>query len=229
MNILAVDTSGGVCTAAVLKDAVILSEIYTNGRRTHSETLGVMMDQCLKFAELSARDIDLFACAVGPGSFTGLRIGTGFVKGLAHVSSRPAIGVNTLDALARNAAGYDALICPIIDARREEVYTATYDGGKRTTPYRALPLKSVLAELQGSKVLFLGDAAVKYQSMIAKASPLFSVAHPGIALQRASSAGLCAYEMYQNGAAQDAYSLEPFYLRETQAERVWAEKQEGSR
>jgi len=229
MNILAIDTSGGVCAAAVLEDAHILSEVYMDGRRTHSETMGVMVDQCLKYAEMNTRDIDLFACAIGPGSFTGLRIGAGFIKGLAHVSGKPAIGVNTLDALARNAAGFDELICPIIDARREEVYTASYSEGTQSAPYRALPLKLLLEELAGRKVLFLGDAALKYREKILSESPLFSVAHSGIALQRAASVGFLAYDMYQSGVRQDAYSLEPFYLRETQAERVYAERQEAKK
>jgi tRNA threonylcarbamoyladenosine biosynthesis protein TsaB len=224
MNILAIDTSGGVCTAAVLADAHILSEAYMNGRRTHSETLGVMVDQCLRYAELTARDIELFACAIGPGSFTGLRIGAGFIKGLAHVSQRPAVGVNTLDALAQNAAGVDAVICPVIDARREEVYTATYRDNARRSPYRAVPLKSLLRELEGQKTLFLGDAALKYRDMILEASPLYSVAHPGMALQRAASVGLLARELFASGVRQDVYSLEPFYLRETQAERVASER-----
>lgn len=229
MNILAIDTSGGVCTAAVLADNRLLSEVYMDGRRTHSETLGVMVDQCLKYAELTAEDIDLFACAIGPGSFTGLRIGVGFIKGLAHASQRPALGVNTLDALARNAAGFDALVCPIIDARREEVYTATYEGGSLKSPYRAVPLKSLLAELEGRRVLFLGDAALKYRDKICSASSGFTVAHPGVALQRAGSVGLCAFDIYESGERQDVYSLEPFYLRETQAERVYAEKQRSAK
>ena len=227
MNILAVDTSGGVCTAAVLKDDALLSEIFMNGRRTHSETLGVMVDQCLQLAELSVREIDLFACATGPGSFTGLRIGSGFIKGLAHASSHPAIGINTLDALARNVEGADGIVCPIIDARREEVYTAAYSNGSRTSAYRALPLKALLTELTGQKTLFLGDAALKYREMICAFSSGFSVAHTGVALQHASSVGLCAYDLHMAGSDMSAYSLEPFYLRETQAERVWAEKHEG--
>ena len=178
MNILAVDTSGGVCAAAVLTGSTVISETYMNGRRTHSETLGVMVDQCLRFAELSIEAIDAFACAVGPGSFTGLRIGTGFIKGLAHVSSKPAVGVNTLDALARNVSGADSVICPVIDARREEVYTAAYSNGSIITPHRALPLKTVLEEMRDQKTLFLGDAAVKYQELILSCSPLFAVAHP---------------------------------------------------
>ncbi|NLT96652.1 MAG: tRNA (adenosine(37)-N6)-threonylcarbamoyltransferase complex dimerization subunit type 1 TsaB [Christensenellaceae bacterium] len=229
MNILSIDTSGGVCTAAVLADNRLLSEVYMDGRRTHSETLGVMVDQCLKYAELTAEDIDLFACAIGPGSFTGLRIGVGFIKGLAHASHRPTLGVNTLDALARNAAGFDALVCPIIDARREEVYTATYEDGSLKSHYRAMPLKNLLAELDGKRVLFLGDAALKYREKICSACPSFTVAHPGIALQRAGSVGLCAFDMYESGERQDVYSLEPFYLRETQAERVYAEKQRGAK
>jgi tRNA threonylcarbamoyladenosine biosynthesis protein TsaB len=227
MNILAIDTSGGVCAAAVLADTHVLSEMYMDGRRTHSETLGVMVDQCLKFADMSVSDIDLFACAIGPGSFTGLRIGVGFIKGLAHVSQRPAMGVNSLDALARNAAGISDFVCPVIDARRGEVYTATYKDGDIHSPYRAVPLKDLLASLQNQRTLFLGDAAVKYRDMILGDSPLFSVAHPGIALQRAASVGLCAFAMYETGARHTAYSLEPFYLRETQAERVYAEKREN--
>lgn len=227
MNILAVDTSGGVCTAAVLKDDSLLSEVFMNGRRTHSETLGVMVDQCLTMAELPVQEIDLYACATGPGSFTGLRIGTGFIKGLAHASSRPAVGVNTLDALSRNVPGASGIVCPIIDARREEVYTATYSKGSRTSQYRALPLKALLTELSGQNVLFLGDAALRYKDMICGFSPEFTVAHAAVALQRASSVGLCAYNAHLSGEDVTAYSLEPFYMRETQAERVWAEKHEG--
>ena len=224
MYIMAIDTSGNVCTAAILKDSVILSETYMNGRRTHSETLGVMVDECLHFAELSVHDIDLFACSIGPGSFTGLRIGAGFIKGLSHASSKPALGVNTLDALAMNAAGYEGMICPVIDARREEVYTAGYKNGHRITDYRSFPLKSLLSEMDGKKVIFIGDAALKYSDKITAACPHFLVAHPGMALQRASSVGLCAFDMNNNGRVGDAFSLEPFYLKETQAERLFAEK-----
>ena len=119
MNILAIDTSGGVCTTAVLADNRLLSEVYMDGRRTHSETLGVMVDQCLKYAELTAEDINLFACAVGPGSFTGLRIGVGFIKGWRMYRSGPRWALLRW-MRSRERGGFDALICPIIDARREE-------------------------------------------------------------------------------------------------------------
>lgn len=220
MNILTVDSSGNVCAAAVLKDERILSEYYVDNLKTHSETLEPMADACLTAAGLSLKDIDLFACAVGPGSFTGLRIGAGMIKAFAHASGKSAIGVNTLDALAFTVSGTDETVCPVIDARRGEVYTAVYRGGERVSEYRAMPLTDLLAELKGQRVVFCGDAAIKYAADIRTAPSGFRVAHPGIALQRAGSVGLVAYRLYQQGERGDAYSLEPFYLRETQAERL---------
>jgi tRNA threonylcarbamoyladenosine biosynthesis protein TsaB len=221
MNILAVDSSGNVCSAAVLRDERILAETYVDNQKTHSETLGPMADACLISAGLSVRDIDLFACAIGPGSFTGLRIGAGLVKAFAHASGKTALGVNTLDALAWNLSGTDEAVCPVIDARRAEVYTATYCQGMRTTDYRAMLLAELLQELQGQKAVFIGDAALNYATEIRAASDSFRIAHPGIALQRAGSVGLVAYQQFQQGAHGDAYTLEPFYLRESQAERLY--------
>ena len=220
MNILAVDSSGNVCSAAVLRGERILAETYVDNLKTHSETLAPMADACLVSAGLSVRDIDLFACAIGPGSFTGLRIGAGLIKAFAHASGKTALGVNTLDALAFNVIGTDETVCPIIDARRGEVYTATYRDGNRISDYRAVALTVLLQELQGQKTVFAGDAALKYIEEICAASQGFRVAHPGIALQRAGSVALVATLLYQQGARGDAYALEPFYLRETQAERL---------
>lgn len=222
MYILAVDTSGGVCSAAVLRDSKILSESYMNDKRTHSETIGPMIDFCLSCANIDIKEADLFACASGPGSFTGLRIGIGMMKAFAHASQKPVIGVNTLDALAFNALGTDEIVCPIIDARRGEVYTATYKNGSRISDYRAVLLDDVLVELKGQKTVFLGDATIVQREKILSADPAYQIAHEGIVLQRAGSVGLAAFDAYKAGVRQDAYSLEPFYLRETQAERVRA-------
>ena len=222
MNILAADTSGNVCTAAVLCDNKIRCEIYVDHKKTHSETLAPMVDDCLRKADLSIRDIELFCCAIGPGSFTGLRIGTAMIKAFSHASGKPALGVNTLDALAANAAGIPYIICPIIDARRGDVYTAAYSNGERISDYRALPLDTVLAEYQGQDVLFLGDGAVNNEYKIRESSDHFHIAHSGMILQHAGAVGLAAYNMYQNGVRH--HDIEPFYLRETQAERVYAQK-----
>jgi len=229
MNILAVDTSGNVCSAAVLRGEKLLSESYMDDKKTHSETIAPMVDECLARVGMEVNDIDLFCCAVGPGSFTGLRIGTALIKAFAHASGKPAVGVNTLDALAANVSGTSEMVCPMIDARRGEVYTATYRDGERVSDYRAVPLESVLSELRGESVMFVGDGAMNYREKIVQASPSFRIAHSGMVLQRASSVGLVGRRMAQNGDAQDAYTLEPFYLRETQAERVLAQKQREAR
>lgn len=227
MLILAADTSGGVCSAAVLCDNKILSEAYMNDKRTHSETIAPMIDFCLNCANIGIGDVALFACAAGPGSFTGLRIGIGMMKAFAHASSKPAVGVNTLDALAVNVSGTDGSVCAVIDARRGEVYTATYQSGSRISDYRAMPLDDVLREKKGQRTVFVGDAAAVYRDKIKDADTSFRVAHEGIVLQRAGSVGLAAFALYQSGIHQDAYRLEPFYLRETQAERLRATRNES--
>lgn len=224
MNILAVDTSGNVCSAAVLHGERILSESYMDDKKTHSETIAPMADECMKRVGLAVSDIDLFCCAIGPGSFTGLRIGTAMIKAFAHASGKPAVGVNTLDALAYILNGTDEIVCPIIDARRGDVYTATYQNGARITDYRAVQLDEILDELSGKSTVFVGDGAVNFKDKILAASDAFRVAHSGVVLQRASSVGLVAYRMVQNGESPKG-DIQPFYLRETQAERVYAMKQ----
>lgn len=220
MNILAVDTSGNVCTAAVLCDNKVLSEIYVDNKMTHSQTLGPMIDDVLKRADITISNIDLFACAVGPGSFTGLRIGVGMIKAFCHSTGKQCVAVNTLDALAYNLKGDNRLVCTIIDARRMDVYTATYKQNERISEYRALQISDLLDELNGEDAVFIGDGSIVFEEQILKSG--FSTAHRGVALQRASSVGLLAYERREE--TMSAYDLEPYYLRQTQAERVYAEK-----
>ena len=226
MIILAADTSGGVCSAAVLQDDKILSEAYMNNKKTHSETIGPMIDFCLSCADMDIADVALFACAAGPGSFTGLRIGIGMMKAFAHASNKPVVGVNTLDALALNAAGTAETVCAAIDARRGEVYTASYQNGTRITEYRAISFDDVLDELKGQPTVFVGDAAVLHSAKILNTDACFRVASEGTVRQRAASVGLVAYTSFNLGVYQDAYTLEPCYLRETQAERVRAGKKQ---
>lgn len=225
MNILAVDTSGNVCTSAVLCDNKVLSEIYVDNKMTHSQTLGPMIDDVLKRADLTISSIDMFACAVGPGSFTGLRIGVGMIKAFCHSSGKKCVAVNTLDALAYNLKGDKRVVCPVIDARRMDVYTAAYKQCERVSEYRALQISDLLIELKGEDVVFVGDGSIAFEEQILNSG--FSTAHRGAALQRASSVGLLAYEQKEN--AVSAYELEPYYLRQTQAERVYAEKYKESK
>lgn len=224
MNILAIDTSGNVCSVAVLNNNKILSEVYVDYKKTHSEMLAPMVDDCLKRVGLDIKKIDLYSCAIGPGSFTGLRIGASMVKAFSYVSCKPVLGINTLDALAQNVSGTKDIICPIIDAKRGDVYMVTYCENERISEYRAVQLDVVLNELHGKNAVFLGDAAINYKDKILNASASFRIAHSGIVLQRASSVGLIAYALNSKGVRHDIYEIEPFYLRETQAERVYAAK-----
>ena len=225
MNILAVDTSGNVCSVAVLADEKIICEIYVDNKRNHSVTLGPMIDECLRRSEMTLEDIDLFGCAAGPGSFTGLRIGIGVIKAFCQSTGKKCVAVNTLDALAQNLEGDDRTICAVIDARRMDVYSAIYSGSKRISQYRAMQIDELLEELNGQNVVFVGDGSIVFKEKIENAG--FGTANGTCALQHAGSVGILAYR--NAGNAVSAYELEPFYLRKTQAERVYEQKHRGEK
>ncbi len=220
MNILAVDTSGNVCSVAVMEDEKIICEVYVDNKKNHSVTLGPMIDECLKRSEMTLEDIDLFGCAAGPGSFTGLRIGIGVIKAFCHSSGKKCVAVNTLDALAQNLEGDNRAVCAVIDARRTDVYSATYSGSNKLSKYRAMQIDELLEELKGQDVVFVGDGSIRFKKEIDSAG--FSTAKGVSALQHAGSVGILAYR--NAGDAVSAYELEPFYLRKTQAERVYEQK-----
>ena len=219
MNILAIDTSALTATAAVLADDTLLGEISTTTRLTHSQTIMPMIDELLKKVSLDISDIDLFACSQGPGSFTGLRIGIGPVKGLAYGLGKNVVGVSTLEALAHNIAFTDCIISPIMDARRGQVYNALYkyNNGKLECKEasRALSFEELCSELT-EKTIFVGDGVKVHREKISTLlgdKVLF--APPQHCLQRAGSVAYAAL----NNEAIDAAELTAVYLRKPQAER----------
>lgn len=227
MRILGVDTSSKVATAAVCDEDKIICEFELNNKMTHSQTIMPIIDECLKKSELTVEDIDLFAVAQGPGSFTGLRIGVTTVKGLAHAVNKPVVGVNTLEALAYNLPYCPYLISPIMDARREEVYNAIYrfDGSTlvEVKPPRALALSELIDELiiLGEKVVFLGDGVPVFKEKIAeKMGELALFAPQNSNMQRASS--VCLGAMTKE--TMHYSRLAPIYLRKSQAERELEER-----
>ena len=157
MNILAIDTSALTATAAILSDDTLLGEMSITTKLTHSQTIMPMIDELLKKVSLDITDIDLFACSEGPGSFTGLRIGIGTIKGLAYGLGKPVVGVSTLEALAHNIAYTDCVIAPIMDARRGQVYNALYkyEGGKIVCieEPRALSVEELCEELTEKTII----------------------------------------------------------------------------
>ena len=232
MNILAVDTSANVASAALMCDGVLMAETMLNNKKTHSEKLMPMIDDILKNSGIDISEIDLFAVANGPGSFTGLRIGVSAVKGLAHASNKPIVGISTLEGLAYNLFYTDGIISPIMDARRSQVYNAVYkwDCGefKELTAPRALSLEECIKGFEKEKrVYFVGDGVPVYKDEISKLMGERAIFVPANNLnQRASSLAVLAQQRADR--ATDANSLMPFYLRKPQAEREYEEKMKES-
>ena len=196
MKILAIDTSALTATAAIISDGTLLGEMSITTKLTHSQTIMPMIDELLKKVSLDISDIDLFACSEGPGSFTGLRIGIGTIKGLAYGLGKPVVGVSTLEALAHNISYTDFLIAPIMDARRGQVYNAVYkyEGEKLVcvTEPRALSVEELCEELT-EKTIFVGDGVKVYKEKIAELlGEKAFFAPPQNQLQRAGSVAFAA-------------------------------------
>lgn len=232
MKILAIDTTGQTASAAIASDDKLVAEFTLNYKLTHSQTIMPMIAKICEESETKLSEIDYIACASGPGSFTGLRIGAATAKGLALAMEKEIVPVPTLDALAYNVFETDKIICPIMDARRNQVYTAFYqwDNGKlcRLTPMDAIGIEDVidLAKRYGQKVIFLGDGVpVHEEKLVRHAEFLFAPAH--CSLQRAASVASLAMVLAKEGKAVLSDAFEPIYLRKSQAEREREERLQG--
>lgn len=224
MKILTLDTSGPVAGAALMENGVITHEVTASHGLTHSQTAMVMVDQCLDAAGLTAKDIDLFAAVAGPGSFTGVRIGVCAVRALAHAWNKPALSVDSLETLAMNGFGFHGIICPILDARRGQVYCAAFRFEEGKLPQRvlnddAMALGDFLDKLpQNEKLLFLGDGLKVHFPAISKKLGERAIAAPAhMAYLRAAAA--CEIAANRAEEAKDCKELLPIYLRAPQAER----------
>lgn len=225
MKILAIDTSALTATAAILADGKLICEISTTTALNHSVTVMPMIDELLRKVNMDISEIDLFACSEGPGSFTGLRIGIGTVKGLAYGLGKQVVGVSTLEALAHNISFTDAVIAPIMDARRGQVYNALYkyDGEKLVlvNSPRALSIEELCDEIS-EKTIFVGDGVLAYKEKIKETlGDMALFASPQNMLQRAGSVAYAA----QSISPIDAEKLSAVYLRKPQAEREREEKE----
>ena len=223
MNIFAMDTSSLTATVAVLTDEKLLGEFSVSNKLTHSQTIMPMTDTLLKTLSMTLDDIDVFAVSVGPGSFTGLRIGMATVKTFAQALDKPIIGVSSLAGVAHNFSFTDAVICPMMDARRNEVYNSLYKNGKEIVSPRALHIDELLEELKNEKVIFAGDAVLVHADKL-KNNENWTIAPQHLLLPKASSLAYEALEKAKNGNFDDLYTLNPVYLRKSQAEREREER-----
>ena len=234
MKILALDSSGIVASVAVIEDDILLAEYTVNYKKTHSQTLLPMLDEVVKMTELDLETIDAIAVAAGPGSFTGLRIGSATAKGLGLALKKLLIAVPTVDALAYNLYDVSGLICPIMDARRSQVYTGIYRFEEHklvaVKQQWASPMTELIEELNklGEPVTFLGDGVPVFRSMIEeKLQVPYSFAPAHVNKQRAAAVGTLGMIYYKEGRTETAMEHVPEYLRVSQAERERAEREKA--
>lgn len=236
MKILGLDSSGLVASAAIVEDDILLAEYTTNYKKTHSQTLLPMLDEIRNMIDLDMESIDAIAIAAGPGSFTGLRIGAATAKGLGLALDKPLVEVPTLEGLAYNLCGTAQLVCPLMDARRNQVYTGIYEFIKEQTAYRlhvveeqcAVDISVILEKLNacGREVVFLGDGVPVYADRIQELLTVpYTFAPANNNRQRAASVAALGAVYFADGKTVTAAEHQPEYLRKSQAEREQEEKE----
>ena len=240
MRVLALDSSGLVAAVAVVEEDQTIAEYTVNYKKTHSQTLLPMLDEVVKMSELFMNTIDAIAISGGPGSFTGLRIGSATAKGLGLALGKPLIHIPTLDGLAYNMYGASGIVCPIMDARRKQVYTGIYsfvpeeEGLKLNViePQMAIGVDELIEKLNalGMPVTFLGDGVPVYKEMLNEGVQVphsFAPAHMN--RQRGASVGVLGIQYLKEGKVESAAEHQPDYLRVSQAEREREERLKGER
>jgi tRNA threonylcarbamoyladenosine biosynthesis protein TsaB len=222
MRILAVDTATTSCSVAIVDNTSLLSEFTLAKEETHSKHLMDMIKEALRMSGLNFSDLDGFAVTRGPGSFTGLRIGISTIKGLVVASEKPVVGVSSLEALALQVSYSRDLICPILDARRGEVYFSRYrflNGHlKKQTKERVAPPDQAVEDLNES-CLFVGNGALLYKEMILeKMGELASFAPLIKNTIRASTMAYLSMAKFENNDTDDIEKILPYYIRKSDAE-----------
>ena len=244
MRVLAIDSSGLTATVAVVEETQTVAEYTINYKKTHSQTLLPMIDEVVKMTELDLGTINAIAVAGGPGSFTGLRIGSATAKGLGLALNKPLIHVPSVDGLAYNVFGCEDIICPIMDARRNQVYTGIYTFSKKAGEKEgrnlvepvfqvikmqmAVSIEELAERLNRYRrpVVFLGDGVPVYENVLAeKLTVPYSFAPAYMNRQRAAVVGTLAIQYYKSGKFETAEEHRPDYLRVSQAERERAQRE----
>ncbi|NLL18242.1 MAG: tRNA (adenosine(37)-N6)-threonylcarbamoyltransferase complex dimerization subunit type 1 TsaB [Clostridia bacterium] len=232
MQVLAIESATNVAGLALVAEETVIAEATLNTGKTHSQRLMPMLARLLDEAELQLEELDGIVVSGGPGSFTGLRIGMATAKGLAYAVQKPLVTVSTLDSLALNCTGRTELICPILNARRNEVYSAVYRVSSEgelqmVMPYRALPPKELIAFLRQreEQVVFLGDGVPVFGDLLFnELKDRCELASPLDSLPRAAALGWLGIRKLKKGEIADLATAKPFYIRPSEAEVTWQQK-----
>ena len=240
MRILALDSSGLVASVAVVEDGAmddqVVAEYTVNYKKTHSQTLLPMLDEIVKMTEMDLNTVDAIAVAGGPGSFTGLRIGSATAKGLGLALKKPLIHIPTLEGLAYNLCGITDIVCPIMDARRGQVYAGIYEFKNQEIQVledqMAVPIEELGEKLkkylkEGRRVTFLGDGVPVHKAKLTEEilpGENITFAPANMNRQRAASVGALGMQYYKAGKTESAIEHQPDYLRVSQAERERKER-----
>ncbi|MBQ5951613.1 MAG: tRNA (adenosine(37)-N6)-threonylcarbamoyltransferase complex dimerization subunit type 1 TsaB [Lachnospiraceae bacterium] len=233
MRILGIESAAVTASVAIVTEEAVLAEYTVSNKLTHSQTLLPMIDAICRMADVKVADLSAIAVSGGPGSFTGLRIGSATAKGLGLAADKPLVHVPTVDAMAYQAYGYDGVICPMMDARRDQVYCGIYAFEEKEfrvlLPQAPRSVEEILEELAriagGRRVLLMGEGVpVHREAILAALGERADLAPPHLALERGAAVAALGLAMYLRGETETAAEHAPEYLRPSQAERVRAEK-----
>lgn len=230
MLILAIDTASLVSSVALVSQESLLGEITLKTRKTHSERLMPYILDLLEKAEVSKEDLTAVAVSIGPGSFTGLRIGLATAKALAFALKIEIIGVPTLAAMAFGCPSPGTLLAPVFDAQKGNVYHALYKWQRgemcEIQSPKVINIEKVISEHSrfSESVMFMGEAAELYKDRIALGGDNLLLAPPHVIMPRAANVGLLGIKLIDNGITNDAMTLEPLYIRLSEAEELWRRK-----
>jgi tRNA threonylcarbamoyladenosine biosynthesis protein TsaB len=228
MKVLGIDTSTSYGSVGLMDDGEVISDYLLNISVTHSERLLGAIEFILREARCPIGEIDGWAVSLGPGSFTGLRIGVSTVKGLAFATGKPVAGVYTLDVLASQIAPTSYLICPILDARKQEVYTAFYryeEGNslKRQSDYQAIRPEDLVKKIK-EHTIFLGDGVKTYGDFLLNSLPSLAIFPPApLNVSHGSMVAKLGFKLLQKGERLDLSNFAPLYIRPSEAEMKWQE------
>ncbi len=227
MRILAIESSARMASVAIMQDSRLISELYTNTGIKHSQTLMPMIKTAFELAQLDISSIDLLATAIGPGSFTGIRIGIAAVKGISQATNKPCIGISTLEAMAYNLLGYNCVVCSVMDARCSQVYTALFEcqnhSVTRLTDDSAILITELENQLKakhfGLPVVLIGDGSEICYHLFKDEVVNIEIASDNIRFQRASGVAAAAFNAHYDINNASAEFISSLYLRSPQAER----------